>query len=64
LGYAQFSREQRGKGSYLRERQTVQEKESTAQEYSRVPGEQCSRVEKKSGAAERRRRRQIFTGEA
>lgn len=36
----------------MKERQTVQE-ESTVQEYSRVHGEQCSSVERESGAAER-----------
>jgi hypothetical protein len=60
IGYTQLSREERGKGSYLRERQTAQEEESTGQEYSRVRREQCSRVESESGAAQRGRRRQCY----
>jgi len=50
----------RGKGSYLRERQTVQEGEGTVQEYSRVHGAQHSRVERESGAAQRRKKRQCY----
>ena len=38
----------------------MSQEESTAQEYSRVPGEQCSGVERESGAAQRRRRRQFY----
>ena len=32
IGSAQLSQEERGKGSYLRERQTAQEEESTVQD--------------------------------
>ena len=37
-------------GSYVREKQTVQEKESLVHEYSRVHGELCSKVERESRA--------------
>jgi hypothetical protein len=50
-------REKKGK---LLKVETVQEEESTVQEYSRVHGEQCSRVERESGAAQRGRRRQCY----
>ena len=61
------SQEKRGgKGSYLRERQTVREEESAVQERSRVCEEQHRRVERESGAVQRGKRRQFnwrsFTG--
>jgi hypothetical protein len=34
--------------------------ESTVQKYNRGPGEQCSRVERESRAAQRGRRRQLY----
>jgi hypothetical protein len=60
IEYSQLSREERGKGSYLRERETAQEEECTGQEYSRVRREQCSIVESESGAAQRGRRKQCY----
>jgi stalled ribosome alternative rescue factor ArfA len=36
--FMQYSQKKRGKGSYLRKRQTVQGEEGTAEEYSRVHG--------------------------
>ena len=48
----------KGKGSYLNERLTVQGESSTG--HSRVHGEQYSRVERESGAAQRGRRRQFY----
>jgi hypothetical protein len=58
IGYAQLSREER-KGKLLRERQTNRRREYSTG-YSRVYGEQCSRVERESRAAQRRRRRQLY----
>ena len=54
IRYTQLSGEERGKGSYLRERLTVQEEESAVQD----TGEQYSREE--SGAAQRGRGRQFY----
>jgi hypothetical protein len=57
IEYAQLPGEERGKGSYLRENQTMQEEKSTVREYRRVRGdvtvEMRGRVEQDRGSRER-----------